>query len=1010
MSKLKTLRKPCALLLSMLLIVTLIPTFAIAGENADPEADHIAAPDTAIDAPNANMQSQVSVESLVDKLTVPDDLKIPPLTSATMQAIIGNILASQNNFPEQIIVKFGGDDGDYYWRVIGGDIGGKSGGVYPTPGSLTLAADTRSAWGASQFYPDYNDNTYNNYGISTLKTKMESIFSSDLSGNANINGRDLKLRSGSINTGSSIDNDGDGENVTDATVWPLSIDEYESLSVANQAYGASYYWLRSAWGSTGPDATSWAGPSDGGSATIAFVDSDLGVRPALSVQLTDTTLNLASDIFTSDATAVSGFKAASGANAFSANVVATMDTEDTELPTKWAFSVDPSAAYDDEIRTLNFTVAPTGYGGGAATANDYLAVWLVNTTTEDIYYAKVAVDSGWNAAASIPIPTTDIPGGSYTLYIGAERDTAVSGGRKDGVDCLIGQIQQYDAQNNPLTVPPSTDARLITVAGIKPTWSGGDGVGAADNPYTTATINVAATKDKIELSDIVTAPFANAQMYTSSTFSEGSTTSAFTLNGGNNDIYIKVTAEDTTALHYKVTVNRPVAYTVTQLGGNDEILDTTGMAIEFSATAPGLTASDITFESVGNGGFAAKSTANDVLTTTDGGKTYTLALESVTTPGDINVAIGDFNAGTVAVQGSPQPVAVYQKATRSLAITAPEFADATYGYAQPAAQLITITNSGNRPATISNVTVSDNAETGTPDFDIITGADSTVSARNGETDGENTSWKVQPKANLSAGEHTATITVEYDGTSGNTATDTVSFTVEKADQPYTAPTNLTATYGDTLADVTSQLNSPHPANGSFSWDTARNAENTPVGDAGNNTFYVTFTPNDTDNYNTINGIEVTIEVDPAPKKLPEDDNIYKVLKNFGKWTGSGSLVARIDADYNKFVALYYGGAQVDRSNYAVTAGSTVITLPEHYLKAFPSGTHTFAVEFSDGYSAEIVLEIDLTGATSKTGDSSKTGDDFAIGLYIAALLLAAAGLAICGTARRRLRRHRAKRI
>ena len=67
----------------------------------------------------------------------------------------------------------------------------------------------------------------------------------------------------------------------------------------------------------------------------------------------------------------------------------------------------------------------------------------------------------------------------------------------------------------------------------------------------------------------------------------------------------------------------------------------------------------------------------------------------------------------------------------------------------------------------------------------------------------------------------------------------VEVTIKKADPDVTVPDGLTATYGDTLANV--------DLTDGWAWD----APNTSVGDVGENTFSATFTPDDTDNYNTV---------------------------------------------------------------------------------------------------------------------------------------------------------------
>ena len=95
---------------------------------------------------------------------------------------------------------------------------------------------------------------------------------------------------------------------------------------------------------------------------------------------------------------------------------------------------------------------------------------------------------------------------------------------------------------------------------------------------------------------------------------------------------------------------------------------------------------------------------------------------------------------------------------------------------------------------------------------------------------------------VNAGTYTAKITAD-----GKTAQ--VTYEVAKGDPSYTAPTGLTAEYGQTLADVTLPTG--------FTW---QDADTTSVGTVGNNTFKATFTPNDTTNYNAVSDIDVTVSV------------------------------------------------------------------------------------------------------------------------------------------------------
>lgn len=90
-----------------------------------------------------------------------------------------------------------------------------------------------------------------------------------------------------------------------------------------------------------------------------------------------------------------------------------------------------------------------------------------------------------------------------------------------------------------------------------------------------------------------------------------------------------------------------------------------------------------------------------------------------------------------------------------------------------------------------------------------------------------------------AGDYSVWYKVVGDENHSDTQPVEVKVTIAKATPTYTVPTDLTATYGDTLADV-------DLAEG-WSWNTP----DASVGNVGDNTFSATFTSSDTDNYNTV---------------------------------------------------------------------------------------------------------------------------------------------------------------
>ncbi len=81
-------------------------------------------------------------------------------------------------------------------------------------------------------------------------------------------------------------------------------------------------------------------------------------------------------------------------------------------------------------------------------------------------------------------------------------------------------------------------------------------------------------------------------------------------------------------------------------------------------------------------------------------------------------------------------------------------------------------------------------------------------------------------------------------------TATVDFVIQKATPAHTVPTDLVAQFGDTLSKITL------PAG--FAW---QSAGTTSVGDAGEHSFLAAYTPEDTDNYNVVTDISISVTVE-----------------------------------------------------------------------------------------------------------------------------------------------------
>lgn len=97
---------------------------------------------------------------------------------------------------------------------------------------------------------------------------------------------------------------------------------------------------------------------------------------------------------------------------------------------------------------------------------------------------------------------------------------------------------------------------------------------------------------------------------------------------------------------------------------------------------------------------------------------------------------------------------------------------------------------------------------------------------------------------------------------------------------------------------------------------------------------------------------------------------YSFIDNTGNQTfdkaKDGNVVLKINADYNKFVDLYIDNKKVDKKNYTVDEGSTVITLSKDYLKTLSNGKHNIKAEFNDGEANTTLTITDTTKGNNPT--------------------------------------------
>lgn len=157
-----------------------------------------------------------------------------------------------------------------------------------------------------------------------------------------------------------------------------------------------------------------------------------------------------------------------------------------------------------------------------------------------------------------------------------------------------------------------------------------------------------------------------------------------------------------------------------------------------------------------------------------------------------------------------------------------------------------------------------------------------------------------------AGDYTVWYKVVGDSNHSDTQPVKVDVTIAKATPDYTVPTGLTATYGNTLNDVTLP--------DGWAWD----APDTAVGNVGNNTFSATYTPSDTTNYNTVTeNLTVTVSA---------KDITGAVITLGGSLTYTGQQqtqqIASVTVDNMTVTYTVSGNTGTDAGDYTLTITGT----------------------------------------------------------------------------------------
>ena len=155
-------------------------------------------------------------------------------------------------------------------------------------------------------------------------------------------------------------------------------------------------------------------------------------------------------------------------------------------------------------------------------------------------------------------------------------------------------------------------------------------------------------------------------------------------------------------------------------------------------------------------------------------------------------------------------------------------------------------------------------------------------------------WDIQNPPALNAGTYRMFARIGATSNYYEYSAEYCEFVVAKATPPYTKPTDLTAKYGQTLADVTLPVG----------WSWMNSSESVGGASTAAKTFKAKFTPTDTANYNVAENIELEVTVNKANQAALTIQGADSVL--YGQTltltasggSGSGAVTYRIDTAYS----------------------------------------------------------------------------------------------------------------
>ncbi len=196
-----------------------------------------------------------------------------------------------------------------------------------------------------------------------------------------------------------------------------------------------------------------------------------------------------------------------------------------------------------------------------------------------------------------------------------------------------------------------------------------------------------------------------------------------------------------------------------------------------------------------------------------------------------------------------------------------------------------------------------------------------------------------------AGEYTASVTFEYDDVNyelKNNDITNLNWSINKANPTYVLPTDLEANVGDSLSSVELPQG--------FTWNNPDDL----VGDEGERTHFASFTPADTNNYNILENISLTIAVEKltptytqiGAKTATYGDTLNDIIlptETNGTWAWELATTTTVgNVGSNQFVAIFTPN---DTDRYKVIRVNVTIEVsPKSVQKPTLTGTYTYTGE------------------------------------------------------------------